>query len=681
MLRRIQLAGQWLFLRVEALFNLAFGDRVNPLYYLGPIAYFMMWIVVVSGLYLYVFFKTGVDEAYASVEYLTHQQWYLGGVLRSVHRYASDAMVLTMALHMLRHFTFDHYRSFRWFSWVTGVILLWLVYASGINGYMLPWDDLAQFTVIATAEWFDWLPIFNGTLVRNFIFEHSVNDRLFSLLSFIHIGLPLGVLALLWIHTQRVPHAKTNPPRPIAATLVAALVVLSLIKPALSGAHADIDHALTAINFDWFYLPVYALIYRWSPGEVWLLVGGATALFLLLPWLPPKLARKGGVFHVLVHPDNRIVTARADDTILDAGLREGIALPFECRNGGCGVCKGRILYGTVDYGVYQPGMLTDAEKRDGKALFCCAKPLADVEIEYVPVSAPGGIPVKTYTARVHRLVRLTEDVMQVFLKPEGDAMLHYYAGQYINIILDDGERRSFSFATAPHDPAYAKGSGKRVGGSGRFPQTGASGANVSAPAPGDGDLIELQIRWIQGGRFTTHVFTAMREGDVVRFEGPLGSFFLREDSAKPIIFVAGATGFAPVKSMVEYAFRTGMKRQMILYWGVRSLKNLYLGELPACWQQEHANFKFVPVLSEPRPEDHWTGRTGIVHEAILHDFPNLSAYQIYACGSAAMVAAAHPAFMAHGLTQDDCFSDAFKLVPHLKTATPQADMVRLGGGA
>lgn len=638
--------GQWLFLRVEALFNFAFGERMNPLYYLGPISYFMMWIVVVTGLYLYAFFETGVDEAYASVDYLTREQWYLGGVMRSVHRYASDAMVLTMALHMARHFAFDRYRSFRWFSWVTGVILLWLVYASGINGYMLPWDELAQFTVIATAEWFDWLPMFNGTLARNFIFEGSVNDRLFSLLSFIHIGLPLAVLALLWIHTQRVPHAKTNPPRPVAAMLVAALAVLSLIKPALSGAHADLGHALTAINFDWFYLPVYALIYRWNPGEVWLLVGGATALLLALPWLPPKLARKGGVFHVLVHPDNRIVTAREGETILDAGLREGITLPFECRNGGCGVCKGRILYGTADYGVYQPDMLTDAEKRDGMALFCCATPRSDIEVEYVPVTALGAISVETYTARVNRMVRLTEDVMQVFLKPEGDAKLHYYAGQYINIILDDGERRSFSFAIAP----------------------------------GSGDLIELHIRWIQGGRFTTHVFTAMREGDVVRFEGPLGSFFLREDSAKPIIFVAGATGFAPVKSMVEYAFRTGMKREMILYWGVRSLKDLYLGELAARWQQEHANFKFVPVLSEPRPEDHWTGRTGVVHEAILSDFPNLSAYQLYACGSAAMVAAAHPAFMAHGLKQDDCFSDAFKLAPHLKTATPQADMVRLGGG-
>src|SRR3990172_8455765 len=181
MLKLIQLLGQWTFLRVEGLFNLAFGDRMNPLYYLGPISYLMFWIVVASGLYLYIFFKTGVEEAYASVEHLTLQQWYLGGVMRSLHRYASDAMVLTMALHLARHFTFDHYRSFRWFSWVTGVVLLWLVYAAGINGYMLPWDRLAQFVVVATAEWFDWLPMFKGALIRNFIYPGSVNDRLFSL--------------------------------------------------------------------------------------------------------------------------------------------------------------------------------------------------------------------------------------------------------------------------------------------------------------------------------------------------------------------------------------------------------------------------------------------------------------------------------------------------------------------
>ena len=241
-------------------------------YYLGPIAYYQMWLVVASGLYLYAFFKTGVQQTQASVEYLTVQQWYLGGVMRSLHRYGSDGVAATMLLHMARHWCFDRYRGFRWFSWVSGMALVWLVYAAGINGYMLPWDRLSQFVVVATAEWFDRLPIFGGELVRNFIFPEAVNDRLFSLLSFIHIGVPLVVLAVLWVHTQRVPQAKTVPPLPITLTLTAALVALSLFKPALSQGEANLAAAVTTIGFDWFYLPLYALLYRWSPGEVWLLV-------------------------------------------------------------------------------------------------------------------------------------------------------------------------------------------------------------------------------------------------------------------------------------------------------------------------------------------------------------------------------------------------------------------------
>ncbi|MBI2311697.1 MAG: cytochrome b N-terminal domain-containing protein [Betaproteobacteria bacterium] len=619
---------------------------MNPLYYLGPISYFMFWIVVASGLYLYAFFETSVTGAYSSVEYLTHDQRYIGGVMRSLHRYASDGMVLTMVLHLTRHFTFDRYRSFRWFSWVSGVALLWLVYASGINGYMLPWDRMAQFVVVATAEWFDWLPIFNGTLVRNFIFEENVNDRLFSLLSFIHIGIPLGVMALLWIHVQRVPKARTNPPPPIMITLVLALVVLSLAKPALSQGKAELATAVTTLNFDWFYLPVYALLYQWTPGEVWLLVGAATGLFALAPWMPPKL-RKGPAegFHLLVHPDNRIVRVREGETVLDAGLREGISLPFDCRNGGCGMCKATVLYGTVDYGAYQASVLSEEEKREGKALLCCATPLTELEIEYVPAATLGNIPVRQYAATVEKINRLSHDVMQVFLKlPEGEG-IDFYAGQYINVLLSDGQKRSFSFATAPHA----------------------------------GDRIELQIRLIPGGRFTTHVFNQMKAGDKLAFEGPLGSFFLREDSEKPVIFVAGATGFAPVKSMVEHAFRVGLRRKMILYWGVRSRRDLYLADLPARWEREHDNFKFVPVLSEPRPEDNWTGRTGLVHEAILQDYPDLSGHQIYACGSVAMVRAANPAFLARGMTQDDCFSDAFDLAPQIKGE--KRDVVKLGGTA
>jgi CDP-4-dehydro-6-deoxyglucose reductase, E3 len=627
-------------MKVEGLFNLAFGERNNPLYYLGPISYYLMWVVVASGLYLYAFFETSVTGAYDSVEALTHGQRYAGGILRSVHRYASDGVVITMVLHLVRHWTFDRYRGFRWFSWVSGVILLWLVYTAGINGYMLPWDRLAQFTVVATAEWLDWLPVFNGTLVRNFIFEENVNDRLFSLLSFVHIGVPLAVLAVLWVHTQRVPQARTAPPLPVAVTLTVALVALSLFKPALSQARIDAASTGLALEFDWFYLPVYALLYRWSPGEVWLLVGGATAILFLLPWLPPR--RKAAGHYMLVRPDNRIVPVREGETLLDAGLREGVELPFECRNGGCGKCKVTLAYGAVDYGAYQRDMLTDEERKAGKALACTATALGDIEIEYVPTQAPGGLAARTWNATVTSMDKLSADVMRVHLALEHREPIAFYAGQYINILLEDGAKRSFSFATAP----------------------------------GAVEDIELHVRHIPGGRFTGHVFEKMRAGDRVRFEGPLGSFFLREDSDKPMIFVAGSTGFAPVKSMLEYAFARGMKRRMLLYWGVRRLQDLYLGELPRQWAREHANFTFVPVLSEPKPEDHWTGRTGLVHEAILADFPNLAGYQVYACGSAAMVEAAHPAFRARGLAQDDCFADSFRLAPGA-----QAEMAKLGGTA
>ena len=635
-------------MRVEALFNLAFGERLNPLYYLGAISTWMFWIVVASGLYLYAFFDTGINEAYASVERLTNGQRYLGGLLRSLHRYASDGMVLTMLLHLTRHFVFDRYRGFRWFSWVSGLMLLWLVYAAGINGYMLPWDRLAQFVTIATAEWLDWLPMFRGTLVRNFILAENFSDRLFSLLSFIHIGVPLAVMALLWIHVQRVPQAKTTPPRPILAMLTAALVVLALARPAVSQAPADLSKAVTDIAFDWFYLPAFALLYRSSPGELWLVLGGATLLFAALPWLPPKRASIDALgFHVLVHPDNRFIVVREDETVLDAALREGIALSFDCRNGGCGECKGRVLHGEIDRGAYQESALSAHARAQGEALLCCATPRSDLEIEYQPKQALRAVPARVHLARVVKLERLAPDVMRVLLAVAGEP-LRYYPGQYINVLLDSGEKRAFSFATAPQ-----------------------------AAGP-----IELQIRRIAGGRFTGCVFERMKVGDELRFEGPLGTFFLREDSAKPMIFVAGATGFAPVKSMLEHAFLRGVRRRIYLYWGTRRPEDMYLRDLAEGWARAHDNFTFVPVISEPRPEDGWSGRTGLVHEAILQDFPDLSGHQVYACGSAAMVEAATPALRAQGLSQDDCFADAFRLSPHAPPVSgASADMAKLGGGA
>jgi NAD(P)H-flavin reductase len=328
---------------------------------------------------------------------------------------------------------------------------------------------------------------------------------------------------------------------------------------------------------------------------------------------------------MLVRPDNRIVAVRAGETLLDAGLREGIALPFDCRAGGCGVCKATLRSGRVEFGAFQPGVLSAKERDAGVILPCVCTPREDVEIEYVPSQAPGAAPARPWSASVETMQLLAPDVMQVILKLDGERIA-FYAGQYINILLPDGEKRSFSFATAP----------------------------------AVNDRIELHIRRIPGGRYTTHVFEAMRPGDRVRFEGPLGSFLLREDSEKPMIFVAGATGFAPVKSMLEYAFARGLKRRMILYWGVRRAEDMYLRELPERWASEHANFSFVPVIG------------GMVHEAILADFPNLAGYQVYACGSAGMVQAAHPAFAAHGLGPDDCFSDAF---------VPRPEVARLGGTA
>ena len=271
--------------RLEKLFSIPFGQALNPWHHLGAITFFMFWVLLVSGIYLYIFYRTGVDEAYQSVESLTHYQWYAGGVMRSLHRYSSDVMVMTMLLHMLRNFIGGRFYSYRWFSWVTGVLLIWLVYSSGINGYWMVWDRLAQFIAIATTEWFDALPLFSQPLARNFLMQGDVNDRFINLLSFAHITVPLILLLLMWVHTKRMNHAETNPPKPLVIGTLLALLALSLIKPALSHVQADLSLAPGMIQLDWFYLALYPLIYAWSPGAVWMLVFGITLLLLAVPWL------------------------------------------------------------------------------------------------------------------------------------------------------------------------------------------------------------------------------------------------------------------------------------------------------------------------------------------------------------------------------------------------------------
>ena len=282
MLKLVQRTGQAAFLAAERVFNRVFGDALNPFYYLGAIAYFLLWVVVAAASTSTSSSRPASSEAYDSVEYLTHEQWWLGGILRSFHRYASDAMVLAMVLHLVRHFVFDHYRSFRWFSWVSGVILLWLVYISGINGYMLPWDRTAQFVTVATAEWLDWLPVFNGALIRNFITPDAVNDRLFSLLSFLHIGLPLGVLA-----TAVDPHAaraRREDARRRARSGSASRWRCSCCRSSSRRCPArppTSRRRRRRFRFDWFYLTVYPLIYRGRRARCGRLVGGLTLLLLV----------------------------------------------------------------------------------------------------------------------------------------------------------------------------------------------------------------------------------------------------------------------------------------------------------------------------------------------------------------------------------------------------------------
>lgn len=611
----------------EALFNRAFGDRLNPFYHLGSISFWLFWLVAGSGLYLYAFFDTGVDQAYASVQALSHKQWFAGGILRSLHRYASDALVVMMLIHMLRYFAFDRIRGFRSLSWLTGIALIWLVYVSGINGYMLPWDQLAQYVVVASFEWLDWLPSFGGTLIRNFIYPENVSNRLFSLLAFIHIGVPLLVLLLMWVHVQRVPKASTMPPRPIAIGVMVTLLALALVQPVLSqGGPADLTREVSAVALDWFLLPLFPLFDRWPHGAVWALVVGLTLLLATLPWLSGRRRRGQQVFALAMHPGAKQATARVGETLLEAGLRAGLNIPYECRNGGCGLCVCTVLNGKIDQGPYQGAVLTEQMRAEGKALMCCATALEDVELE-IPVDsldADGSGGIALYQGRVERIDLLSEMVIRAMVSLPDGQRIAFAAGQYLNIILDDGQRRAFSFANAPHD----------------------------------NEQIELHIRLIPGGRFTTWAFEQMKVGDTLDFEAPVGRFTLHAGS-KPILLIAGATGFAPIKSIVEDALYRGVARPMQLYWGVRESADLYMLDLAQRWEREYPQFRLTAVLSENQAEPDWQGRTGLVHQAMLADHPDLTGFEVYICGSVQMVDSAVPDFLAQGLGPDACFTDAF----------------------
>lgn len=344
-------------------------------------------------------------------------------------------------------------------------------------------------------------------------------------------------------------------------------------------------------------------------------------------------------FQVSIQPSGHVFQADPDETILDAALRQGLSLPYGCRDGACGSCRGKVLSGEFAHGKAQLQALDEADRQAGFALLCCAMARSDLCIESREARSLEDIPVKTLPARVHKLTRAASDVMIVELKLPANERLQFLAGQYIDILLKGGRRRAFSLANAPHQDAF----------------------------------LQLHVRHIPGGQFTEHVFGSMKERDIVRLRGPQGSFFQREDSTKPMLLVAGGTGFAPIKAMVEHAIAEGCERPMHVYWGGRARADLYLMELAEQWSAAQANIRFVAVLSDSPNDERWSGRTGLVHEAAMADHPELSGYQAYVCGSPAMVAAARRDFLARcRLPADEFFADSFDFAadPPAVTAQP-----------
>jgi CDP-4-dehydro-6-deoxyglucose reductase len=329
-------------------------------------------------------------------------------------------------------------------------------------------------------------------------------------------------------------------------------------------------------------------------------------------------------FSVKLEPSGHTFVVPEGQSILQAGLAAGYLLPYSCRAGGCTTCKGKVLSGRFDHGVIRA--LTAADREAGYALLCKAKPLSDVRIEVAELTGVAAIVPKEYPCRVVGIDKPAPDVAVLRLRVPQNEIMFFLAGQYIDILLPDGRRRSYSLAVRP-DPVELT-------------------------------QIELHIRHVPGGAFTDHVFSNMKLRDVLRFEGPFGSFFLR-DSDKPAILLASGTGFAPVKAMVEHAIAAGDRRPLHIYWGGRRREDLYRMELARLWAADHPQVHFIPVLSEPG-QGGWDGRTGLVHRAVMDDIGDLSSCQVYACGSPLMVDAARSDFVRlRNLPPDQFFADAF----------------------
>lgn len=332
---------------------------------------------------------------------------------------------------------------------------------------------------------------------------------------------------------------------------------------------------------------------------------------------------------VLIENSGHTFDVRPSQTVLEAAIEAGINLPYGCRNGACGACKGKVLTGKVMHDDYQGSALTDAELAAGMALFCCARPLEDLVIECRQIDMVQGIKPRILPVRVQNKEQLGDDVMVLHLQLPASEQLTFMAGQYIEFLLKDGRRRAFSIANAPHEKGF----------------------------------IELHIRKIAGGHFTEQVFNEMPVKTILRIEAPLGSFFLREQNDKPIIMVAGGTGFAPIKGMIEHMIFNQIQRPVYLYRGARQVNDLYMDDLCQRWAQFMPNIQYIPVISDGNDSDDWSGRRGLVHQAVLEDHANLSGFEVYVCGAPGMVDIAKQTFVARGLPEEEFYSDAFTFAP------------------
>lgn len=328
---------------------------------------------------------------------------------------------------------------------------------------------------------------------------------------------------------------------------------------------------------------------------------------------------------VHLEPSGRRLEVALRESVLEAALRQGVALPYGCRNGACRSCRARILEGEVHYPGGPPKALLPLDHTQGFVLLCAAHLRADARIEVEEIDSHRDIVVRTLPCRLVEKELLAHDVIALRLRLQEGERLHFLAGQYVDVVLRDGRRRAFSLANPPAGAA----------------------------------LYELQIRRVPGGEFSAYVFDHVKPRAILRMHGPLGSFYLRKGDARPVVLMAGGTGFAPIKSIIEDALLEGHAHPMHLYWGVRARRDLYHDALARRWAREHGNFHYTPVLSEPGADDGWRGRTGLVHHALLEDFPDLSGWGAYMSGPPPMVGAARRSLVEQGLDPAFLHSDSF----------------------